>query len=344
MVSYATYRMAIEKAATLVSVGFNWAAVVGLVSMLIVGTGLLAGTYPGLVLPQVEERSLQGYLYAVTRYAGARSAIAAKSARIVPTVTAIAADLKAKASCEQSSSCVSLKGQGGYGTVARTLETLAGRATSIGAEAAAGLEKRDEVQTALNTHLARMESTLADEATGIWDRRNALRKQEAELDRLLNRLEEAVPVAMLAAYAGELRGGITIPNQPDITTRINALLSGYAGNLEAVLGGIEVVAVSRPAFPPRTGAIQTFGHIGDYAPIALLTLAVELVFPLTLWAYTAMALLWLRYQKNPDGDGPAPRDTTFDDLTNIRPVDVPQYRKDRKAPEPRQGSHNRRSR
>lgn len=64
--------------------------------------------------------------------------------------------------------------------------------------------------------------------------------------------------------------------------------------------------LSPPEFPARTGAIQTFAYLGEYAPIALLTFAVELVFPVTLWVYTVMSLLWTRFVNNPNGD--APRD------------------------------------
>ncbi|CTQ58143.1 hypothetical protein [Roseibium album] len=335
MVSYATYRMAIEKAATLFSVGFNLAAIIGLASIIIVGTGLFAATYPGLVITQVEERRLQTYLSDVTRYADARSSAAAKSTQLVPVATAIATDIGTNAACERTSSCVSMKGGGGYGTVARTLETLAGRASAVSGEAASGLERHKIVLADVNAHLAQMEETLADETISIWKRRIALRKLETGLGRLLNELDEAVPASMLSAYAAELREGVALTNQPDVSDRVNGLLASYASNLEAALESIAPQAIERPSLPPRTGAIQTFGYIGEYAPIALLTFAVELVFPLTLWAYTVMALLWDRYRNNPDGDPSPAHDTVFDDLTNLHPVDVPKHRKKGKEPTPR---------
>ncbi|TPW33119.1 hypothetical protein FJU08_00690 [Martelella alba] len=321
MVSYATYRMAIEKSATLVSVGFNAAAFVGLISILIVGAGMFMATMPGLIIRQVEERRLQAYVSETEHYVNVRSAAAAQSGRLVPVVTAIAADLAANAACEKQSSCVSLSGGGGYGPAARTLDTLAARAASVRDAIAGGLQQRDNGQAALAAQMAQMETVLADEGTDIWKRRTALRKRDGEIDPLLSGLDEAVPASTLAAYAGELRGGVTLPGQPVATKRIEALLAGYAGNIEAVLGDIGADSVTRPVFPARSGAIQTFAYIGDFAPVAVLTFAVELLFPLTLWAYTVMSLIWARHQDNPEA--PAPRDSPFEDLTNLRAIAIP---------------------
>ena len=342
MLSYATYRMAIEKAATLISVGMLWAAPVGLISILIVGIGLFMATYPGLVIGQVEERSLQSYLSASIRTTDERIAVASQAGRAVPVTTAITSDLEDKTECETETSCVSLRGPGGYGPTARTLETLAGRAASVRDEAALGLERRDAILHVLSNHRTRMESVLADESKSVWKRRVELRQHDAELGQLLTALDEAVPVAMLAAYAGELRSGITIPNRPDVTDRINAMLAGYADGIDDVLAGISQDDIASIPFPPRTGAIQTFAYIGEYAPIALLTFAVELVFPITLWAYTVMTLIWLRYRSNPEGDAPAPRDNAFEDLTNIRPFDPKAYRNGQVPPAPRPNTRNHR--
>jgi hypothetical protein len=325
LVSYAIYRMAIEKAATLVSVGFNWAAAVGVLSMLIVGVGLFSATYPGLVITEVEERSLQQFVSDTGRYIDKRNASASQSGGLVPVMAAIPADLKSKADCEISSNCVSLKGTQGYGAVAKTLETLAGRAETISLEVAAGLTTRADILAELAALSARMEAILADENLSIWKRRTDIRKLDGELGQILNRLDDAIPVSLIVAYSAELRAGINIPNRPDVSATINGFLRGYAASLDAVLAEIGADETSHPAFPPRSGAIQTFAYIGEYIPIAILTFAVELVFPITLWAYTLMSLIWVRYQNNPDGDDPAPRDRHFDDLTNIRAVEVPKH-------------------
>ncbi|MCQ0989584.1 hypothetical protein [Jiella marina] len=333
IVAYAVYRMAIEKAATLFSVGYVLAGIVGLVSILIVGASLFMGTLPGLIIKQVEERRLQVYASETARYSDVRTAHGAQAGRVVPVVMAIAADLDTKTECEKTSSCVSLRGSGGYGSTTRTLEALASRAAAVRDEAAAGLQQRDAVRGELADHLARMGTVLADEDRDVWERRIALRELDAGLEQLLNRLDEAVPTAMLAAYAGELRTGVNIPDRPDVTARVNALLAGYAANLETVLGQAGTGAIERPAFPPRTGAIQTLSYVGEFAPVALLVLSVELVFPLVLWVYTVLSLLWARYQANPDDNGPAPRESDFDDLTNLRPIDVPKRRRVRKLVE-----------
>ncbi|NDW06484.1 hypothetical protein [Jiella pacifica] len=333
IVAYTVYRLAIERGATLFSVGYILAGVVGISSILIVGAGLYLGTLPGLIIKEVEERRLQVYATETARYADHRMTEAAQAGRVVPVVMAIASDLNTKTECEKATSCVSLRGSGGYGSTTRTLEALASRAAAVRDEASSGLQQREAIRSELANHLARMETVLADEERDIWERRTALRELDAGLEQVLNRLDEAVPTAMLAAYAGELRAGVTIPDQPDVTGRLNALLAGYAANLEAVLGQAESERIERPVFPPRTGAIQTLSYIGEFAPVALLVLAVELVFPLVLWVYTVLSLLWARYQANPEGDSPPPRESDFDDLTTLRPIDVPKRSRARKVVE-----------
>jgi hypothetical protein len=105
------------------------------------------------------------------RYIDKRNAGASQLGGLVPVMAAIPADLKSKAECEISSNCVSLKGTKGYGAVAKTLETLAGRAETISLEVAAGLTTRADILAELAASSARMETILANENVSIWKRR-----------------------------------------------------------------------------------------------------------------------------------------------------------------------------
>ena len=346
--SYTIYRLAIEKGAPLTAKGFSIAGVISVVSILIVGIGMWLATYPGLVMSDVEERNLYVFENEVVRYVEEAGSDAASAGRLVPVMASISGDLAAKVICEKAANCVSLTGGSGYGPVAKTLENLAARSMAVGLEATAGLTRRDDVLDELKALSASMQSTLADESKGIKERRAELRQIDARIGQTLKRLEETIPVAMLSAYASELRGGITIPNRPDVTASINGFLAGYAQSLDDVLASIRSNNVMHPTFPPRAGAIETLGYIGQYAPIAALTFAIELIFPLALWGYTLLTLLWERYRDDPDntprGSGPS----DFERLTNKSidqmppPKSLPQYPTPRST-NPRHRNRNRRN-
>ena len=316
------YRLAIERGAPLAVKGFKSAAVISVVSILLVGVGLWSGTFPGLSIASVEERRLQAWVTEKIRFVEIQGAAASKSAGLVPVISSISADLSVKAECEKKTSCVSGRGRGGYGAVARALENLSARAKAIATQAQAGLKQRDVLLAQLAGLTARMQDMLADESKSIWDRRAGLRKIDAQVGQTLQNLGSAVPASMLSAYARELKTGIAVPGNDAAAAAINRLLSGYASSLEAVSENTGVSGAIDPSFPPRTGAYETFGYIGQYAPLALLTLAIELVFPIVLWGYTVLTLLWERYRNNPDDAPRPPSPSVFEELTS-KPIDLP---------------------
>ena len=346
VISYAVYRLAIEKGAPLASRGMTSAGIISVVSILLVGGGLWSGTFPGLAMNGVEERRLQEFISANARYVEERSLYTSRAVRAVPVIASISADLASKQECETVSSCVSGSGNGGYGQVARAMENLAARAQVITQEALAGLRQHDALLEELSGLSARQQNILADETTSIWVRRSALRQINTQVGQVLNRLEEAVPVAMLMAYADELRTGIEIPGNAAVTATINGFLNGYAANLETVLDGIGNSQAESPVFPPRSGAIETLSYIGQYAPIAILTFAIELIFPLALWAYTLLTLIWERYRDDPENTPRVSDPSDFERLTNksidqvTPPKSLPQYPQPRAA---QQRSSNRRN-
>ncbi|WP_386627500.1 hypothetical protein [Sulfitobacter geojensis] len=323
IVSYTLYRLAIEKGATLSSRGYKSATALSGMTTLLVGLVFFLTTTVGLIIQACEELRLQDHQTELVKYVDDRSASAAQTTRAIPVVAAIQSDLGSKAQCEIQSSCVSSKGSGGYGSTARMLQTLESRAATISDAASEGLTNRDAVRTALDDHIIKMDEILADEGTSIWSRRVALRKADGELGGLLNELDEAVPVSLMAAYAGELRSGVSMPQSPDVGETINGILRGYASNLDAVGLDVQKTSAERPEFPARTGALQTFGYAADFAPIVLLAFLIDLVLPLSLWAYTLMGLDWLAFQRNPSRKKAQRDRSDFDDLTELQVLDVP---------------------
>jgi len=340
VVSYAIYRMAIEKSAPQSTRGYRSSLLTGGITTFLVGLTFFIATAAGLIIAACEELVLQDHNEAVIAYTDARGAQAAQSARLVPVVQAISADLTSKAECEIASSCVSGRGVGGYGSTARMLETLADRAAGIADEAKAGLAKRDALLDELDGLIERMDTVLADETHSIWDRRHDLRKLDGELGRVLNALDEAVPVALMAAYAGELLTGVSMPNAR-VSDTINGLLRGYAGSIDAVLGGIVGEQVERPAFPPKVGALQSFEYAPNFAPVILIAFLVDMVFPLALWIYTLNGLDWAAFIKNPSRKRTKRARTAFDDLAEYQVMDPPKTPNGRSEPRPPQRTNSR---
>lgn len=280
-VSYALFRMAIEKSAPQATLGYRSSLITGGVTTFLVGLAFFIATSAGLIVAACEALSLQAHNNAAVTYVDAREAQAAQAVQLVPTANAIFTDLTAKTEGEIATSSVSGSGSGGYGPTARALETLTGRAEGIAEQAQQGLETREALSGELRDLLNRMDATLSDEDRAIWERRNELRRLDSELGRTLSALDEAIPVALLAGYAQELRGGIAMQNPREADT-INGFLGGYAGSIDAVLSDMNAQQIERPSFPQKVGALQTFDYAANFLPVIMIAFLVDMIFPLAL--------------------------------------------------------------
>jgi len=325
-ISYLIYRLSIERGATLYSVGYKTAGALSGVSVLAVSLSFFIATSAGLVVAPVEETRLGSHVKAQEFYVDAREANASKAQKLVPIINSVADDLQSKTDGEIASSSVSGRGSGGYGTTARTLENLAVRARGIANEVSEGIENASNVRQSLDEQLVRMDETLGDESVTIWERRTKLRKQDGALGGLLNQLDAAAPTSLLVAYVQELKAGVDIANRPAVSDTINRFMAAYAASLENGLAQSEQVELERPVFPKRTGALDTFEHAADFAPVFLLAFLIDLVFPISLWAYTIWGLDWGRYQGNPDPNRGKRRRNDFDELTEMQAIDLDEVR------------------
>lgn len=293
-VSYGVNKLAIEHGAPLAARRFHGAAFASVLSILAVGSGLFAGTYPGLVLPHVADRQLQEHGVILGEYVAAQATSSAQAAQAVPALRAIVSDLQEKAACEIASGCVS-GSAGGYGTVARVMEELAGRAAAIGREVDAGLAARQTHVGRLNDLAAAYQTALANEDADIWDRRSDLQVIDAQIRLELGELGEALPVTLVSAYAGELQAGVDIAGRTDTTARLNGILNRHGQSLGTVIAASAQSHTPAPSFPKRTGVSDTFAYISSFAPIAAVAATVDLIFPITLWFYTYWQLVWGNY-------------------------------------------------
>ncbi|MBB4305120.1 hypothetical protein GGD81_004188 [Rhodobium orientis] len=336
-VAYGINRMAVERGAPLATIGYVSAGIVSVGSILVVGGGLFAGTYAGLTFKDVAELQLQEYGTELSHYVGNRSRAAQQAGRVAPAVRAVAQDLDQKRACELRSSCVSGRGNGGRGPVARALEDKAGRASAIVHQLDAGEKARRDALAELNRLLGAYQDVIGDSGREIWDRRTALQKIDAEIQQAATELDEAVPVALITAYGKELQLGTEIAGRPVVTRRLNAILDKHGQSLKAVASTVKRSSNEPPSFPRRTGVSDTFRYLGHFAPIAAITAVAELVFPLALWLYTLLALLWARYKiAPPEPAAPAEDDDSAlfddglirnrDDGDNVTPLAPPRRR------------------
>jgi hypothetical protein len=198
-VSYAVNKTAVDRGAPLGTIGYHGATVVSVLSILTVGGGLFAATYSGLTLKDTAELQLQEHGQALAAYVGQRSEAAAEAARVLPAIRAIDADLRQKAACEIATSCISGRGNGGNGPVARAVGEHAGRASSIGQQIEAGDAARHETIGRLGAMSAEYQVILSDDEKDVWQRRAKLQVVDSRIRQTIGELNEAVPLSLISA-------------------------------------------------------------------------------------------------------------------------------------------------
>jgi len=299
LASYWVNRFAINKGTELAARGYVTAGAASVFSMLFVGVGLFAASYSGLTLPDVEKLRLQEHGSAYTQFIGKRNLKAAEAGRALPVMRSIEGDLTSKVACEISISCVSGRGDGGRGTVALVLEDKAGRAVKVLEQLEAGGTLRRDALKRLNKLVGEYQSTLGASDKDIWQRRRELQKIDAQINQTISDLDEAIPVTFLRVYASELETGANIHERPVATRRLSAMLKKHGASLNSVLDTLEKGDQTRPQFPARTGVSDAFNYLGHFAPIGILTAGIELIWPLSLWIYTLLYLLWGNHLVDP---------------------------------------------
>ncbi|MFV0552944.1 MAG: hypothetical protein ACK5L6_13640, partial [Anaerorhabdus sp.] len=287
----------VERGAPLAATGYITAGLMSVCSILFIGAGLFASTYAGMTLGSVAELQLHDHGRRLDDYAAAQMRSITQGKRAIPVIELTRDDLRSKASCEVTTSCVSGNGVGGRGPVARTLELIAGRADAIAKQMAAGEAVRQDLQGRIAGYLADYQRVLGDTDIALSARRRDLIAIDGRVDQALSALSEAIPLSLLASYAAELKQGVVL--EGGAGARVNALLSKHGRALGDVLGTLESGSAPAPAFPPRAGVSSTFDYILHFMPIAAITAVVELVLPIALWVYTFIAIVWDKEQVQP---------------------------------------------
>lgn len=293
-VAYAINRFAVERGAPLAATGYVTAGLMSVCSILFIGAGLFASTYAGMTLSSVAELQLHDHGRRLDDYAATQMQSITQGTRAIPVVELIRDDLRSKASCEVTTSCVSGNDVVGRGPVARTLELIADRADAIAKQLAAGEAVRQDLALRVAGYLADYQRVLGDTDIPLDARRRDLIAIDGRVDQALTALKEAIPLSLLGAYAAELKQGVVM--EGGAGARVNALLASHGRALGDVLGTLDGGNAPAPAFPPRAGVSSTFDYILHFMPIAAITAVVELILPIALWVYTFIAIVWDKEQ------------------------------------------------
>lgn len=284
LTAYGVNKLAIDKGAVQAAIGTPGAALVSAGSVLGVGLGMCAATYSGFVVEEVDRLRMEAFGTTLAAYVEAQQKGAMEAARVLPAVRGLAAEFAETEGCERAASCLSGRGAGGDGPVARSLAVEAERAAAIGAvldEAAARVVSGFKD---INGLQGSYQAAVADEALSAKDRRISARAATMHIGQVLGAVAQDDPVAHVASYAEELARPSGAPPE------VERLRQARAAALRSITASVPRTPIAPPAFPPQVGVSDTLAWAGHFLPIALIVAAVELVLPIVLWFYTFAAL------------------------------------------------------
>jgi hypothetical protein len=290
IVSYAINRFAIDWGAELAASGYSLAGVFSVVSMMVVGGFLWFFSFGGIVLPDVRVLRYEDHGIALSQNLQLRQEQASKAMRVVTVIASARDDFSFHSACETSQGCISGRG-GGAGTISRVLDERSRRAGNIAEQLDAGTQEFASIVIKANDVLIEYQRVLNDDALTLKERRQELIRLDGVFISIASGLEEAIPLALIGAYAQELLDGVVIPNRGNATRTVNALLRKHGQVLQSVLGGIGRETIERTQFPGKAGLSDTLDYVGNFAPLAGVIWVAEGIFPLALWIYTLLFLL-----------------------------------------------------
>ncbi len=292
LVAYGVNRLSIERGAPLAAIGFSFAGILSVTGILVVGAAMFASTFSGLVLKDVGYRQLQDNGTSLAAFAGARNRANLVSARVGPALAVVSRELSGWAECEIARNCLSGREGGGRGPVAMMLEGLAGKAAAIAEQFAAGQSAADRALAGLNAANADYQKGLNGDDADLATKQAELLKIHGRIEQQASALAEAIPVALVRAYATELAAGATVPGNPEVTQRVNAILAGHAKSLSEISASGNEAEARPPVFPRRPGVADTLRYIPEFVSIAGVVFVAEMVLPLTMWVWCYLRLSW----------------------------------------------------
>lgn len=297
--------LAVKHGAPQSATGFWLSKTTSVLSILAIGTGLSIGTQAGLTLRGTEELRLEQHGTALDQVIGHRNGMAVDANRVGGLLRDISSDLARHVSCEQTRGCLSGR-SAGRGTITIALEELQAGSSNMETERRAGDGTRRAHLGDLNRLMIDYRRTLSDRTRSIWERRADLQAIDAKVDQKLSELDASQPVGLWRGFAEKLKSGVEIPNRPEVTQRINAILRKHGDALSPAVERIVRSTRVRPTFPSRTSVSDTLAYVAYFIPIAIVIAVIELVLPISIWTYTFVGQFWDRYRDEDRGDDPPP--------------------------------------
>lgn len=319
IIGYGVNRLALERGAPLAAIGYKSAALASVASIAIIGGGLWASTYPAMTYRPVANLQLQEYATRLEQAQTFANQKANESARVIPVALSIENELASYAQCEIDSGCINEKGAAGYGTFAKLLKELAGRAGHIAKTLHGGEDRKIEALEKLNLLSRDYQEVFHQSDKSVWEKRGELQTIAAEAKQVISELDEAIPVDVVRGYQKELAEGVTVSGRPTGTRRLNDILQTQADRLKAVLQTLEDETRELDEFPQRPGVWETFKYMLHFLPLAAIAAVVELIFPLALWIYTFLHLRWILDREDDEPQPEEPEDPFF----GLLPPDKP---------------------
>ncbi len=312
--AYGINRVSIEKLAPRAALGFRMAGFVAVISMSVSGAGMFIGSLAGVIYPDMQLRVQEQ-----TAFIRMVNDTALVSARVAPLTQSLAEEVETTAACEVAASCLSRQGIGGRGDIAIALEGIAAQARSIATAFEQGTFEREQLLADLNDLNREYQDILADTEQSITARRAALQALHSEMTQMASALREALPLALLASFADDLRSGTTVTGNAAGTQRLNAFLRGLGDQLYGALGDIEGDELTPPVFPSRPGMLDSLRYIADFAAIAAVIAVAELCLPMALFVIAYLTMVWEIEKRSParDDDDDEP---DFDGLIDLPPA------------------------
>ncbi|PHP64974.1 hypothetical protein CSC94_21820 [Zhengella mangrovi] len=308
LVSFTINYLALETGTIQASRGYLTSRLFSLVSILFVGSSLACATYAGFSIRDVEALSLAQHAQVVGSVVADRNRRAVEANQTDAGLQTIESGLSQHLNGELTNATISGKTPG-PGPITRLLEEKLAQARDIRAAKQQGEARRVAAVATINRLMTRYRNLLADRTIDIHERRRDLQGIHMEIAQQIAILDEAQPVALMKAYADELKRGVDIPGRPEVTARLNAILAGYGVSLSNLLDHDAEAPAPMPRYPSEVGVVETLNYVGHFWPLAAVVICIELLVPVSVWLYASNGHHWGRFtrehQQQAAADGPA---------------------------------------
>lgn len=299
LTTYAVNKFSNERGAPLTVRGYWFAGVFSVVAIAATGLGVFAATYSGLVRKDVTILRLEDHAAALRLYVAEQNKIALQSSRLSAPLRAFGQELAGISECEVKSSCLSGRPDGGRGPVARVVNQANERLQAIIEQVDRGQAAQKATLDRINTLLTRFSAEISDASRTESERWIVLQGLDSQIGQQLTLLSEASGLSMLANYAAELRGGVTIAGREEAARKLNAQLRIQGDGLKTIIDGMSVSQKPAPQFPRPTSISDTLSFYQHFLPIFALCFVSEVILPITLFVFTTLTLAWAAYQQEP---------------------------------------------